>query len=107
MADVEWVADGVRILAVMAYAGVMAMAMWVALAYRDAHRRAGDGDGLLPHHVWIIALSYLLYGATASGYAVAHFGDTLNAGAVVELGAGLLGIYGLRLVHTYERHRTP
>jgi len=106
MSDVEWVADAVRILAVLAYAGVMPMAMWVILAYRDAHHRASDGDGLLPHHVWVIALSYLLYGGAGSGYAVAHFGGALNAGAVTELAAGLLGLYGLGLILTFERRRT-
>jgi len=105
VAEVEWVADIVRIAAVMAYAGVMTMAVWIVLSYRDAHRRAADGDGLLPHHVWVIALSYLLYGGAGSGYAVAHFGDALNAGALAELAAGLLGLHGLRLVLTFERRR--
>jgi hypothetical protein len=99
-------ADAVRIAAVLTYAVVMMMAVWTVLAYYDAYRRQRGGwEGLLPHHVWVIGLSYILYGAVSGGYAVVHFGDGLNAGAVLELVAGLVGLYGMRLVLAFEKRR--
>jgi hypothetical protein len=99
-------ADAVRIVAVLTYAVVMMMAVWVVMTYYDVYRRdRGGWGGLLPHHVWVVGISYLLYGAVTVGWSVVHFGDDLNVAAVTGVAAGLFGLYGMYLVLSFEKRR--
>jgi len=96
----------VRIASILAYAVIMIMTVWVILTYYDAYRKQRDAwEGLLPHHVWVIGISYLLYGAVAAGWSVAHFGDTINLGSIAGMFGGLVGLYGMKLVLNFEKRR--
>lgn len=99
-------ADAMRAVSVLLYACILMAATWTVLLYFEAYKRQRDSwKGLLPHHVWVIGTSYILYGAGTIVWAVSRIGERPSFALALSLGAGLSGAYGMWLILQFERGR--
>lgn len=102
--DASMLMDLGRMVVLFSAAVLAGLTLWVIKSYYAAYRRAPSGrHGILPHHVWLIGISYIILAAEAAWQNVERLGHSGTGYIVVNLVAFVCGCYALWLILTFER----
>lgn len=103
--------DFFRFLDIVLWALGFAIALRVMILYaavythRHDDRERRKSAGLLPLHVWVIAMSWLLLSASAASSNIAKLGEPFTLLIPLNLLGFSLGLAALVIIMRYERRR--
>lgn len=98
-------ADFLRIVAALLYVTILGLSIYTVAVYYQAWSREKSIGwvGLLPRHVYLIGISYILYATGSVVWAAAYWGETLTPFTVLNVVAGAIGTYALKILLDYDK----
>lgn len=98
--------DALRVVNVLLYAAIVVGALWVVMTYYQIYvRDRGKWIGLLPKHVYLIGISYIIYATSSIGISFQYFNQAATPFTILNTVGGLLGIKALRVMIQFQSKR--
>lgn len=99
--------DVVRMVALALSALIFGITSAIIVLYYRVYRRRKEGgnEGLLPKHVWMIGVSYLIVTFSAATNSIERLGDPPTIFAPLNITGFGVGVYALWLILKHLRRR--
>lgn len=100
------VSDVVRVINVGLYAATVVAILWVVLTYYQIWiRERNSWVGLLPRHVYLIGISYIMYATGSVGVSFQNFGRPITPFTLLNAMAGAIGFRAVLCMIRYQSKR--
>jgi len=102
-------ANTLRIVAFGLYAATVCGALWIVLTYYQIYlRERANWIGLVPRHVYLVGISYIIYATSAVAWTFQQWDRPPGPFTVANLTAGTIGLRAMLVMINFQAKRmTP